>query len=329
MRVFVTGATGFIGGHVARKLRERGDDVVALVRSPDKAGRLRELGCDLVEGDLSDEAAIKKGVEGCDAVIHVGAIYKVGIPKKEHEPMWDANVGGTERVLDAAHDAGAQRIVYTSTVNVFGNTDGEIVDESYRRNEADGFLSVYDETKYRAHVVAEDRIAKGYPIVMVQPGGVYGPNDHSELGNMIDQAARGKLPAKMFPETGFMLVHVEDVAEGVLLAHDKGEIGESYVLAGEQTRMGEIVDRAAAIAGRKPPRLTMPNVLMKLSAPLGPVIGPAMGFPPNLRELISASAGVTYWAKDDKARRELGFQPRGLDEGLRDTIAIDQGSAGP
>jgi dihydroflavonol-4-reductase len=329
VRAFVTGATGFIGGHVARKLSERGDQVVALVRSPDKAGDLKAQGAELIEGDLSDEDAIKRGADGADTVFHIGAIYKVGIKKSEAEGLWDANVRGTEQVLDAAHDAGVNRIVYTSTVNVFGNTDGELVDEDYRRDESDGFLSVYDETKYRAHLVAEDRIAKGYPIVMVQPGGVYGPNDHSELGNMIDQAARGKLPAKMFPETGFMLVHVEDVADGHLLAHDKGKIGESYVLSGEKARMGEIVDRAAAIAGRKGPRMTMPTVLLKLSAPLGPVIGPAMGFPPNLRELITVSDGVTYWAKDDKARRELGFQPRGLDDGLRDTIAIDKSAAGP
>ena len=321
MRAFVTGATGFIGGHVARKLRERGDEVVALVRSPDKAGALQDLGAELVEGDLSSEDAIRRGAEGADAVFHVGAIYKVGIKKSEREGLWDANVRGTERVLDAAHEAGAGRIVYTSTVNVFGNTGGQVVDESYRRDEADGFLSCYDETKYKAHLVAEDRMAKGYPIVMVQPGGVYGPDDHSEVGHMIDQAARGKLPAKMFPETGFMMVHVEDVADGILLAHDKGEIGESYVLAGEQVRMGDIVDRAAEIGGRKPPRMTMPNAMMKLSAPLGPVIGPLMGFPPNLGELISASAGVTYWATDDKARRELGFQPRDLDSGLRETIA--------
>jgi dihydroflavonol-4-reductase len=327
MRAFVTGATGFIGGHVARKLAERGDHVVALVRSPDKAGDLQALGAELVEGDLSNEEAIKRGVQGADAVFHIGAIYKVGIKKSQAEELWDANVRGVERVLDAAHDAGVERIVYTSTVNVFGNTDGEVVDESYRRDESDGFLSVYDETKYRAHLVAEDRIAKGYPIVMVQPGGVYGPNDHSEVGNMIDQAARGKLPAKMFPETGFMLVHVEDVADGILLAYDKGKIGESYVLAGEQTRMGDIVDRAAKVGGRKPPRMTMPNGLMKMSAPLGPIIGPAMGFPPNLRELISASAGVTYWAKDDKARRELGFSPRGIDEGLKDTIGADKAAA--
>jgi dihydroflavonol-4-reductase len=321
VRVFVTGATGFIGGHVARKLRGRGDEVVALVRSPDKAGELRGLGCELVEGDLSDEAAIRKGVAGCDSVIHVGAVYKVGIPKSEHEQMWDANVRGTERVLDAAHEAGAKRIVYVSTCNVFGNTHGTLVDESYRRDESEGFLSFYDETKYRAHLVAEDRLSKGYPILIVQPAGVYGPNDHSELGNMIDQARTGKLKLKLFPETGLMLVHVEDVAEGILLAHDKGEIGESYILAGEQIRMGDLVDRVAEMSGRNPPRATMPSVVMKASAPLGPVVGPLLGFPPNLHELIRVSDGVTYWASDEKARRELGFEPRDLDAGLRDTLA--------
>ena len=320
MRAFVTGATGFIGGHLARKLRERGDEVVALVRSPDKAGQLRELGCELVQGDLSDEQAIRQGAQGCDSVFHAGAVYKVGVPESEHEAMWDANVRGTERVLDAAHEAGARRIVYVSTCNVFGNTHERLVDEDYRRDESEGFLSCYDETKYRAHQVAEDRLAKGYPIVIVQPGGVYGPNDHSELGTMIDQARTGKLKLKMFPEAGFMLVHVEDVAEGILLAHDRGQTGESYVLAGQQARLGELVDRVCELSGRRPPRGTMPVALMNASAPLGPLVGPMLGFPPNLRELIKASNGVTYWARDDKARRELGFAPRDLDAGLRQTL---------
>jgi dihydroflavonol-4-reductase len=321
MRAFLTGATGFIGGHVARKLRKRGDDVVALVRSPGKASELRELGCELVPGDLSDEPAIRKGVEGCDSVFHIGAVYKVGVPKSEHESMWDANVRGTERVLDAAQAAGARRIVYVSTVNVFGDTHGEVVDETYRRDEAEGFLSCYDETKYRSHLVAEDRVAKGYPVVTVQPGGVYGPNDPSELGNMIDQARTGKLRLKMFPTMGLMFVHVDDVAEGILLAHDKGEVGQSYVLSGERNTMGGLVDRVCRLSDRNPPRLTMPSTLIKLSAPLGPVIGPLMGFPPNLGELIRISDGVTYWATDAKARRDLGFAPRDLDTGLKQTLA--------
>jgi dihydroflavonol-4-reductase len=320
VRAFVTGATGFIGGQVTRRLRARGDEVVALVRSPEKAGALKELGCELVEGDLASEEAIRRGVAGCDSVFHMGAVYKVGIPAKEREPMYDSNVRGTERVLDAAIDAGARRIVYVSTVNVFGNTRGEVVDEGYRRDESDGFLSCYDETKYRSHQVALDRIAKGAPVVIVQPGGVYGPGDHSEIGNMVDQTRTGKLRMKAFPELGFNLVHVDDVADGILLAHDKGQVGESYVLGGQLSTMGDLIDKVAELSGRNAPRLTLPPTLAKLSAPLGPLVGPAMGFPPNLGEAIKAAHGVTYYAKDDKARRELGYSPRDLDTGLRQTL---------
>ena len=257
MKAFLTGATGFIGGHVARLLRERGDEVVALVRNPDKAAELRSLSCELIEDDLSSEDAIRRGAVGADAVFHVGAVYKVGIPKSQHAAMHDSNVGGTERVLDAAIEAKVPRIIYVSTCAVFGDTGGKVVDESYRRAGND-FTSYYDETKFLAHEIAEDRIAKGAPIVIVQPGGVYGPDDHSELGNVIEQTASGKLPAKMFPEGGFMLCHVEDIATGIVLAHDKGEIGESYVLSGEKRTLGEVIDEVAAIAGRKPPRFTMP-----------------------------------------------------------------------
>ena len=320
MRAFLTGATGFIGGRVARKLVERGEEVVALVRSPGKAEELRELGCELVEGDLSSAEAIRRGVEGCDAAFHIGAVYKVGVPASGHEAMFDANVHGTERVLDAAIDAGTKRIVYVSTVNVFGNTKGRVVDESYRRAEADGFLSCYDETKYRSHQVALDRIAKGAPIVIVQPGGVYGPGDHSEIGNIVKQTQRGKLRMKAFPELGINLVHVDDVADGILLAHDKGKVGESYVLGGELSTMGELVDKVAELSGGKAPRLTLPPLLARLSAPLGPLVGPALGFPPNLREAISAAHNVTYWASDGKARGELGYEPRGLDTGLKQTL---------
>src|SRR5512145_2079997 len=116
MKAFVTGGTGFIGGRLIRRLRDRGDDVVALVRSPAKAADLRDLGVELVQGDLSSDQAIRNGVRGCDAVFHVGAVYKVGIPASEREDMWDSNVRGTERVLDAAIEAGVPRIVYVSTV---------------------------------------------------------------------------------------------------------------------------------------------------------------------------------------------------------------------
>ena len=320
MRVFLTGGTGFIGGRVAQKLRERGDDVVALVRSPDKAAKLREAGCELQQGDLSDLAVITRGLERADACIHAAAIYKVGIPKKERQSMYESNVNGTENVLDAAIEAGVKRIVYVSTVGVFGNTKEQVVDEAYQRDESEGFLSCYDETKYRSHQIAKDRIAKGAPIVIVQPGGVYGPGDHSEIGNFIEQTRTGKLRAKAFPQLGFNLVYIDDVADGILLALDKGTIGESYVLGGQIARMDDLIQKTAELSGRKAPKATLPPALMKLSAPLGPLVGPVMGFPPNFGEAIRASDGVTYWARHDKAMRELGYSPRDMETGLRQTL---------
>ncbi|HEX5910175.1 MAG TPA: hypothetical protein VFY44_06750, partial [Thermoleophilaceae bacterium] len=130
----------------------------------------------------------------------------------------------------------------------------------------------------------------------------------------------GKLKMKMLPDAGYLLAYVDDVAAGIVQALDSGEVGESYVLGGECVTMGELVDRAAAAAGRKGPRATMPTPLIKASAPLGRFVGPMMGFPPNLRELIRSSDGVTYYAHDDKARRQLGYVSRPLDQGLRETI---------
>jgi dihydroflavonol-4-reductase len=320
MRVFVTGATGFLGSRLAKKLRERGDDVVCLVRTPSKAAELDGIGCELIEGDLTDVASIRRGIDGCDAVFHLAADYRVGVRPQAHPKMHDTNVGGTTRVLDAAIELGVKKIVYVSTIAAFGNTRGQVVDETYR-HPGESFTSQYERTKYEAHKVAEDRIAKGAPIVIVQPGGIYGPGDHSAIGGIIEQAASGKLPAVSFPKMGMNMVHVDDVVEGVLAAHDRGRPGESYVLGGQITTMREIVDAAANVAGRKPPRITVPSWLIKAMVPAAPVVTKAMKLPPNMKELISTSDGVTFWAKDDKARSELGYAPRDLETGLRQTLS--------
>jgi nucleoside-diphosphate-sugar epimerase len=234
--------------------------------------------------------------------------------------MYDTNVKGTERVLGAAMRADVKRIVYVSTVGVFGNTHGEIVDETYERPKPD-YLSFYEETKYLAHQDALKRIANKAPIVIVQPGGVYGPGDHSEIGNFIDQTRNGKLKMLMFPELGFNLVYVDDVAEGILLAHDKGDVGESYVLGGEISTMRKLIEKVAELSDRKAPKREMPVAAMKMAKPFGSVVGKLMGFPPNLGELIRTSDGVTYWASHDKARQQLGYNPRDLETGLRETLA--------
>jgi nucleoside-diphosphate-sugar epimerase len=304
---------------VIKRLRARGDEVVALVRTPGKATGLVDEGVELVEGDLSADDAIARGIEGADAVFHIGAVYKVGIPKNERPALWDANVEGTRRVLDAAEAAGVGKIVYVSTGNVFGDTKGQVVDETYERNVDEGFLSYYDETKYRSHALVEERIAKGAPIVVVLPGVVYGPGDHSEIGNLIDQLRTGKLKLRMFPDAGYNFVFVEDVADGIVLAYDKGQIGESYLLGGQVGTMDDLYNATADALGKQPPKLAMPVALAKASAPLGPVIGPLMGFPPNMRELVKTS-DVTITFRDDKARRELGYDGRPLAAGIPETV---------
>jgi dihydroflavonol-4-reductase len=323
MKVFLTGATGFIGGHVARMLRERDDDVVCLVRSPEKAAALSALGCELVSGDLGDAAAIASGMSGCDAVIHGAAVYEVGIPKSEHPAMYEANVLGTERVLRAALDAKIPKVVYISTVGAFGNTHGEVVDESYE-HPGQEHTSYYEETKVQAHRIARRLIdEEGLPCVIVQPGGVYGPDDHSALGSQINQFLAGRMPMIAFPDLGMNMVHVDDVAAGVLLALDKGKAGESYVLGGQITTMRELIETLAKVTDRKAPKRAMPTPLLKAMTPIGPVIGKVMKQGPNLGELISSADGVTFWARHDKAMSELGYSPRGLEQGLRDTLAAE------
>jgi dihydroflavonol-4-reductase len=323
MKVFVTGGTGFIGGQVVRALRSRGDEVVALVRNPQKGKTLRDIGCDLDGGSLSDEDAIREGMRGGDAVIHGAAVYEVGIPKDQHQAMYEANVLGTERVLRAALEERIPKVVYISTVAAFGNTRGRVVDETYQHPGSE-FTSYYEETKVKAHQIARRLIDdEGLPCVIVQPGGVYGPGDHSAVGTQINQFLAGRMPLIPFPDLGFNMVHVDDVAAGVLLALDEGKAGEEYVLGGQITTMREAIETLARVAGKKAPKRALPTPLLKAMTPIGPVVGKLMGQPPNLSELISSADGVTFWAKHDKAMEQLDYSPRGLEQGLRDTLAAE------
>lgn len=323
MKVFVTGGTGFIGGEVARQLRARGDEVVCLVRSPEKAGALSAQGCELVRGDLSDADAIRSGVQGVDGVIHAAAMYEVGIPAKQHPAMWEANVAGTERVLSITREASAAKLVYVSTCGIFGNTHRQVVDESYEHPGKE-FTSYYEETKLEAHKIAKRMIEDGLPGVIVQPGGVYGPGDTSQVADLLEQFFAGRLPLLPFPELGICLTHVSDIAGGILLALDKGHVGETYVLSGPVTTMREAIETVASATGRKAPKRAMPTAMLKAMTPIGPLVGKLMGQPPNLRELISSADGVTFWASHEKASRELGYAPRGLEEGLRQTLEADE-----
>lgn len=321
MRVVVTGAAGFIGGVVARQLRARGDEVMAIVRDPARAASLKELGVELVAGDLGRADEIAQQLASADALIHIAGSYRIGIAPSERPAMLDANVGVTTRVLDAAARAGTPRIVYTSTVVVFGDTHGKSVDETHQRDLGEGFLSYYDETKFRAHELAGARISAGAPIVIGLPGGVYGPGDHSEAGGQFELAHAGRLPYMALGDIGVGWTYVDDVADGIVRILDHGRLGQSYLLSGPPGRLRDGVRIAARLGGRRPPRLTLPTGLLRLLVPFNRRFGAVGGLPANLAETIRAADGVTYWGSSAKAERELGFQARDLESGLRATFA--------
>ncbi|HEX7496915.1 MAG TPA: NAD-dependent epimerase/dehydratase family protein [Candidatus Limnocylindrales bacterium] len=323
MHVFVTGGAGFIGRTVVHELVARGDSIVAAVRNPARASDLEGSGLRIVKSDLSAVDELVEAMRGTDAVIHIAGMYRLGIPASEHAAMWDANVGATERVLDAAAAADVARIVVVSTVNVFGNTGGIVVDETYERDAAKGFLSYYDETKFRAFELTRRRAAAGRPIIIAMPGVVYGQGDYSTAGLQLHLAFQGKLRFRALDEVGMALVHVDDVARGIIACLDRGGLGEAYALTGEPVTLRDAIAVAAAVGGRRTPRLRIPTTLLRASAPFGPLLSRIGGTRPNLGELVCASSGVTYWVSNSKATRELGFYARSVQTGVRDSWGHD------
>lgn len=318
MRIFLTGGTGFIGSATAQQLRGRGDDVAALVRTPGKASALGAMGCELVEGSLDDRDAIAEGMTECDAVIHAAGVYEVGVMPERRDVLFEGNVTGTDRVLAAAEEAKVSRVVYVSTFGATGDTRGDIHDETVEHHGE--HLSAYDESKHRAHEVAQRYIAGGLPVVIVMPTQVYGPGDNSDLGVALDMYLKRRMPAMAFPDTGLSMVYRDDVAAGTVAALDRGRLGESYILSGENVRARQVYETLANLVGRRPPRVSIPTWAIRAMKPLAPRMGRLIGLPPNVDELISTADGVTFWASHDKATRELDYQPRSLEQGLRDML---------
>jgi dihydroflavonol-4-reductase len=315
--ILVTGGAGFIGRSVVRQLVARGDRVRVIVHDPARAKAIADLGVELRHDDLSRTAEIADAMRGCKSVIHLAADYRLGIAASDRPAMLEDNVGATTRMLDAAAIAGADRIVHVSTINVFGNTHGRIVDESHRRDLAEGFLSYYDETKFIAHRAVLERIGGGARAVVVMPGAVYGPDDESLMGARLLAAHRGTARTIAAGDTGISAVYVEDVASGIVAALDRGRDGESYVLAGENLRLADAMVTAARVGGQAPPRLSIPNGLVRLAALTPAWLARLAGQPDNLAELARTSLGVTLWASSAKAATELDYRPHDLQTGLR------------
>jgi dihydroflavonol-4-reductase len=318
MRAFVTGATGFIGGHVARRLAAAGHEVTALARSPERTGALREAGVSVVPGDVTEPASLAGPIRRADVVFHLAAWYQLGTTDRQR--MYRINVKGTEHVVRLAAEAGVERIVHCSTVGALGtHPPGVIPDETWRHSGR--FGSVYEETKWMAHQRVHELAAAGAPVVVVMPGAVYGPGDRSVLGAMLRIYAKGWLLACPFLDAGVSWVRVEDVAEGIVAAAEKGRLGEDYILGGDNATIGEVLRRIAPLTGIRPPRLGIPAGLVRAALPISPLVGRLLGQPPGiLRDGLESLSGSLEYSSE-KARRELGYSFRSVEEGMPEVVA--------
>jgi nucleoside-diphosphate-sugar epimerase len=321
MKYFVTGATGFIGSRLVDQLLEAGHQVVAIVRNPGKAGRLKSRGVDVFAGDITDRESMREPMTGTDGVFHVAAWYKVGA--RDRTQAYSVNVDGTRNVLGLMKELGIRKGVYTSTLAVFSDTHGTLADESYRFSGE--HLSVYDRTKSIAHYqVAEPMVRLGLPLVIVQPGLVYGPGDTSGLRETLVRFFNHRLPA--LPEgTEFSWAHVDDVARGHILAMERGKPGETYIIAGPRHSMIEAIEIIARISGLHAPRFHVPPRVMKAFAGTMGVVEKVIPLPGEFtEEFLRINAGVTYIGDNTKAKRELGYNPRPLAEGMTETLRADK-----
>ena len=315
MRYAITGATGFVGGALARQLREAGHEVRALVRDPGKASALTALGVELVPGDLDDTAALDRLCDGVDGLFHVAGWYKLG--QRDPSVGDRVNVVGTRNVLEAARRAGVPKVVYTSTLAVNSDTHGQVYDETHRHTGE--FVSDYDRTKAQAHGIAERFATDGLPVVLVQPGLVYGPGDTAQSGALLEQVVRGKRP-QVPHGGGACWAHVDDVAAGHALAMERGVAGESYMLAGPRSTLADALRRLAAIAGTKGP-MVLPDGMVRATAAVLAAVGRVVPLPPDFAAETLRSSLATYYGSPAKAERDLGWRARDLDTGLRETVA--------
>jgi nucleoside-diphosphate-sugar epimerase len=317
MKYFITGATGFIGGRLARRLVSEGHTIHALVRDLSKSTDLKQLGVVLFNGDIKDKSSLYEPMKGVDGVFHVAAWYKVGV--KDKCPAFETNVTGTRNVLAVMKELGICKGVYTSTLAINSDTHGKQVDETFIFEGK--HISVYDKSKWQAHYeVAVPMINAGLPLVIVMPGLVYGPGDTSAAGVTFTQYLQGKLPILPLL-TAYNWAHVDDIVTGHILAMEKGRKGESYIIGGPVHPLTEAMKMAEKITGIKAPRLKLPPFMMKSTAAMMGFLEKFLPIPDLYSgELLRASAGVTYIGDNSKARRELGYNPRPLEEGLDETL---------
>jgi dihydroflavonol-4-reductase len=314
----VTGATGFVGSAVARALLARGHELRLLVRPGSDRTNIAGLPAELAEGDLTDPASLARAAEGCRTLMHVAADYRLWVP--DPEAMLRANVAGTRALLLAAQSRGVERMVYCSSVAALGLTGDATPADETTPVHPEKIIGVYKRSKYLAEQAVLDLVhTENMPVVIVNPSTPVGPRDikPTPTGKMILDAATGRMPA--YVETGLNIVHVDDVAEGHILALERGEIGERYILGGEDFALGALFALVAQIAGRRPPRVKLPL------APLYPVALACealarFGIEPVVTRETLAMARKKMFFSSAKARAKLGYAPRPAVQAIEDAV---------
>lgn len=318
-RALVTGATGFVGAAVARRLLERGFDVRALVRPESPVKNLDGLDVETAVGDVRDKESVKNAARGCAVVFHVAADYRLWVP--DPAEMYRSNVEGTVNVMEAALGADSERVVYTSSVaTIRPSADGAPANEDTRTT-VDDMVGHYKRSKF----LAEEKVRafvkrEGLPVAIVCPSTPVGPRDvkPTPTGRVIVDAASGKMPA--FVDTGLNLVHVDDVAEGHLLALERGEPGERYILGASDMTLCEILNLVASITGNPPPKVCLPHGVAAGVAVVSEAWARATGGEPRVtRDGVKMSRRKMYFSSD-KARRLLGYAPGPAEKALEEAV---------
>ncbi len=318
--ILVTGASGFIGWHVARLLVEKGRRVRALVRP---TSHVRELDAERVEGDLRNAASLERAVAGCGGVFHVAADYRLW--SKHPKLMYQANVDGTRNLLEASRRAGVERVVYTSTVGCIGFQDEQLADEDSPVN-VESMVGHYKRSKFLAEMEALKFAKENFPVVIVNPTAPIGEHDlkPTPTGKTIVDFLSGDMPAYM--DTGLNLVDVRNVAEGHLLAYEKGKPGERYILGCENLTLQQILERLGQQCNRAAPKVQIPYAAAYLAALLSTGWAEISGKPPRVPLEAVKMARKKMWITSAKAERELGFKPTSVDAALKRAVDWFQGN---
>ena len=319
MLAFVTGATGFVGSHVARVLAEQGADLRLLVRSESNLQNIQELKADQVTGDLRDAASLKKAVAGCDVIFHVAADYRLWV--RDPDEMYRSNVQGTQAILDAAREARVRRVVYTSSVATMGFTsNGHVADESSPVSLAN-MIGPYKRSKFMAEEIAMEAGRSGMDVVVVNPTTPVGERDikPTPTGRIVVDFLKRKFPA--YVDTGLNLVDVTECARGHVSALEKGKSGERYILGGENLTLKQILDKLAVITGLPSPKIRVPYVVALATGVVDQVVtGYIRKREPRATIDAVRMGRKKMFVSSSKAERDLGWQTASVDNGLRRAV---------